>query len=42
MEPFLTLFSLISHCEEVEEKYMNAFTAFSGSGIAFVSQITYE
>ena len=37
--PFLTLFSLVSHCEEMAEKYMDAFTAFTGSGIAFVRQV---
>lgn len=35
--PFLSVFTLCSHCEEVSEKYLDAFTAFSGSGIAFVS-----
>ena len=35
-KPFVTLFSLCGHCEEVPEKYMNAFATF-GSGIAFVS-----
>lgn len=34
--PFLGLFSLFSHCEEVPEGYLDAFTTF-GSGIAFVS-----
>ena len=37
-KPFLTLFSALGHCEEVEEKYMDAFVAFAGSGLAFVSR----
>ncbi len=36
VDPFLSVFKLVSHCEEVEEKYMNIFAAF-GSGVAFVS-----
>ncbi|XP_064382663.1 pyrroline-5-carboxylate reductase-like [Halichondria panicea] len=36
VEPFLFVFGLVSHCEEVEEKHMNAFAAF-GSGIAFMA-----
>ena len=39
VKPFLTLFSLIGHCEEVAEKLQDGFTAFSGSGIGFVSPI---
>ena len=34
--PFIGLFSLIGHCEEVPERYLDAFSTF-GSGIAFVS-----
>ena len=41
-KPFLTLFSMCGHCEEVQEKYLDAFTAFSGSGVAFVSQYFYK
>ena len=37
VKPFLTLFSLVGHCEEVPEKLQDSFAAFSGSGIAFVS-----
>ena len=36
-KPFTSLFSLLGYCEEVEEQYMDAFTALSGSGIAYVS-----
>ena len=35
--PFLSVFSLCGHCEEIPEKHIDAFTAFSGSGVAFVS-----
>ena len=35
--PFLSVFTLCSHCEEVAEEYLDTFKAFSGSGIAFVS-----
>ncbi len=35
-KPFVSIFSLISHCEEVEERYLNAFGAF-GSAVAYVS-----
>ena len=38
VKPFLALFSLCGYCEEVSEKYLDAFTAFSGSGVAFVSR----
>ena len=37
VKPFLTLFSLVGHCEEVPEKLQDSFAAFSGSGVAFVS-----
>ena len=37
VKPFLTLFSLVGHCEEVQEKLQDSFAAFSGSGVAFVS-----
>ena len=37
---FVSLFSMLGHCEEVEEKYMDAFTALTGSGLAFVSSLT--
>ena len=39
VKPFLSLFALTGYCEEVPEKYIDAFTAFSGSGVAFVSNI---
>ena len=38
VKPFLNLFSLTGYCEEVPEKHIDAFTAFSGSGVAFVSE----
>ena len=38
--PFLSVFSLCGHCEEIPEKHIDAFTAFSGSGVAFVSYTT--
>ena len=34
--PFLTVFALVGHCEEVLEKYIDTFAAY-GSAIAFVS-----
>ena len=34
--PFLQLFSLVGHCEEVPERLMDPLSALSGSGIAFV------
>jgi hypothetical protein len=39
VKPFLTLFSLVGHCEEVAEKLQDSFSGFSGAGIAFVSPI---
>lgn len=41
VKPFVNLFSLLGHCEEVEEKYMDAFVALTGSGLAFVSAECY-
>lgn len=38
VKPFLSLFTLCGYCEEVPEKFLDAFTAFSGSGVAFVSR----
>ena len=38
IKPFITLFSLLGHCEEMEERYMDSFVALTGSGLAFVSQ----
>lgn len=35
--PFVTVFSLIGHCEEVLEKYIDTFVAY-GSAVAFVSK----
>ena len=40
LKSFLDIFSYCGYCEEVPEKYIDSFTAFSGSGIAFVSTIT--
>lgn len=37
--PFLSVFTLCSHCEEVSEKDLDAFTTFSGCGITFMSVI---
>ena len=37
VKTFVSIFSLVGHCEEVPEKDIDAYTAFSGSGIAFVS-----
>ena len=37
VKPFITLFSLVGHCEEVAEKLQDSFSGFSGAGIAFVS-----
>ena len=37
IKPFITLFSLVGHCEEVVEKLQDSFSGFSGAGIAFVS-----
>ena len=37
MKPFVTLFSLCGPVEEVPEKYLDAITSVSGSGLAFVS-----
>ena len=37
VKPFVTLFSLCGHVEEVPEKYLDAITSVSGSGLAFVS-----
>jgi pyrroline-5-carboxylate reductase len=37
VKPFVTLFSSLGHCEEVEEKHMDGFVALTGSGLAFVS-----
>lgn len=36
-KPFLNMFSLTGVCEEVLEKYIDALSAVSGSGVAFVS-----
>ncbi len=38
IKPFLSLFSALGHCEEMEEKYMDAFVALTGSGLAFVRE----
>ena len=37
VRPFLTLFSLCGPVEEVPEKFLDAITSVSGSGMAFVS-----
>lgn len=39
VKPFITLFSLCGHVEEVPEKYLDAITSVSGSGLAFVSLV---
>lgn len=41
VKPFVSLFSLLGHCEEIEEKYMDGFVALTGSGLAFVSAQYY-
>ena len=41
LKPFLYLFSLIGHVEEVSESYLDAITSVSGSGLAFVSSKFY-
>ena len=37
VKPFVTLFSLCGPVEDVPEKYLDAITSVSGSGLAFVS-----
>ena len=37
VKPFVLLFSLCGHVEEVQERYLDAITSVSGSGLAFVS-----
>jgi pyrroline-5-carboxylate reductase len=37
VKPFVTLFSLCGHVEEVPEKYLDAITSVSGSGLAFAA-----
>lgn len=39
LKSFLDIFSYCGYCEEVPEKYIDSFTAFSGSGVAFVSTL---
>lgn len=39
VKPFVNLFSALGHCEEVEEKYMDAFVGLTGSGLAFVRTV---
>ena len=39
VKPFVTLFALCGHVEEVPEKYLDAITSVSGSGLAFVSML---
>ena len=41
VKPFVTLFSLCGPVEEVPEKYLDAITSVSGSGLAFVSLSVY-
>lgn len=36
---FLEIFNSCGYCQEVPEQYIDGFTAFSGSGVAFVSYI---
>ena len=38
-KPFLELFSLCGHCEEVPERTIPGLGAISGSGAAFVSTV---